>query len=103
MSDKLEKCPNCGGSIKYYDRVSRIVRTKGRITKRVNIPRLRCSNCGSVHRVLPDYICPYKQYEAEIIRGVTEGLITCETFGYEDYPCEATMIRWRTQNLQHLL
>ena len=30
-----------------------------------------------------------------IIIGVIEGLITCETFGFEDYPCEMTMIRWR--------
>ena len=27
--------------------------------------------------------------------GVLEGLITCETLGFEDYPCEMTMIRWR--------
>lgn len=36
-----------------------------------------------------------KQYEADIIIGVLEGLITCGTLGFEDYPCEMTMIRWR--------
>ncbi|MEQ2698093.1 DUF6431 domain-containing protein, partial [Hungatella hathewayi] len=56
------------------------------------------------HRELPDYIFPYKQYEAEVIRGVLEGFITCETYGYEDYPCEMTMVRWRnSQELQLLL
>jgi hypothetical protein len=44
---------------------------------------------------LPDFIFPYKQYEADIIIGVIEGLITCDTLGFEDYPCEMTMIRWR--------
>lgn len=45
----------------------------------------------------------YKQYESEIIAGVIEGLITCETFGYEDYPCEMTMIRWKAHKSQLLL
>lgn len=97
-------CPDCGGPLKYYDRVPRIVRTKMRNTRWIKIRRLRCSKCGHLHRELPDYIFPYKQYEAEVIRGVIEGLITCETIGYEDYPCEMTMIRWiDSQELQLLL
>lgn len=64
------------------------------------IRRLRCRECGMVHRELPEFIFPYKQYEAEIIIGVIEGFITCETLGFEDYPCEMTMIRWRTQKVQ---
>ena len=69
-------CETCGAPLKYYDTVSRIVRTKGHIT-----------------------IYPYKQYEAEIIDGVVEGFITCDTIGFEDYPCELTMFRWRSENL----
>lgn len=46
---------------------------------------------------------PYKQYEAEVIIGVLEGLITCETLGFEDYPCEMTMSRWIAQEQQLLL
>lgn len=91
-------CPNCGGDLKYYDKVRRILRTKKRETKRVQIRRLRCSVCGSVHRELPNYILPYKQYETEVIIGVIEGLISPDTIGYEDYPCEATMNKWKKQN-----
>jgi len=87
-------CPNCGGDLKYYDNVQRIVRTKGRKTKRLKIRRLRCYSCGSLHRELPDSIFPYKQYEAEVINGVLEGFITADTIGYEDYPSEMTMFRW---------
>ena len=47
--------------------------------------RLQCTRCGSVHRELPELIFPYKQYEAEVIIGVLEGFITCETIGFEDY------------------
>ena len=92
-------CPDCGGILKYYDSVSRIVRTKMRKSRWVKIRRLRCSKCGHLHRELPDYIFPYKQYEAEVIRGVIDGLITCETIGFEDYPCEATMDQWKAHEL----
>lgn len=95
-------CPCCGGNLKYYDKVQRIVRTKGRASKQVKISRLKCVKCGAIHRELPDYIIPYKQYEVEVIKGVLEGLITCETLGYEDYPCEATIIRWISQKVQLL-
>lgn len=96
ISNDVSTCPKCGGQLKYYDRVERIVRTKGRKTWKIPLRRLRCSRCGSVHRELPELIFPYKQYEAEVIIGVLEGFITCETMGFEDYPCEMTMFRWTT-------
>lgn len=96
-------CPKCGGELKYYGMVPRIIRTKNRATFWVKIRRLRCCKCGSYHREIPELIFPYKQYEAEVIIGVLEGLITCETLGFEDYPCELTMLRWRTQKSQLLL
>ena len=95
ISDNQSICPKCGGQLKYYDHVQRLVRTKFGNKKWVAIRRLRCRSCHAVHRELPDFIFPYKQYEADIIIGVLEGLITCETLGFEDYPCEMTMIRWR--------
>lgn len=98
----ISVCPKCGGELRYYDSVKRIVRTKARITKWVNIRRLRCSVCGSIHRELPEELFPYKQYEAEVIIGVVDGLITCETLGFEDYPCEMTMTRWMAQKQQFL-
>ena len=50
-----------------------------------------------LHRELTELLFPYKQYESEVITGVLEGLITCETIGFEDYPCEMTMLRWLSQ------
>jgi hypothetical protein len=93
-------CPDCGGDLKYYDKVQRILRTKGRASKHVIVRRLRCAKCGRVHRELPDYILPYKQYEAGIIKGVLDGRITSDTIGFEDHPCEMTMVRWRLQKLR---
>lgn len=98
ITNDVSTCPKCGGDLKYYDRVTRIVRTKGRKTWKIPMRRLQCTRCGSVHRELPELIFPYKQYEAEVIIGVLEGFITCETIGFEDYPCEMTMIRWQAQD-----
>ena len=95
-------CPNCRGHLKYYDSVPRIVRTRGRATDRIRIRRFRCSNCRKIHREISDDICPHKQYEAEIIRGVLDGFITPNTYGYEDYPCEMTMRRWKNQPYEQL-
>ncbi len=96
-------CPYCSGLLKYYDTVRRIIRIKERKTYWVKIRRLKCNNCGTVHRELPAFIFPYKQYHAKIIFNVLSERITYETLGYEDYPCEMTMNRWRTQKLQFLL
>ena len=88
-------CPTCNHeTLKYYDKVKRIVRSKNGTTKWISVPRFKCSKCGSYHRKLPDTLLPFKHYEADVIRGVREQLITPCTYEYEDYPCEMTMKRW---------
>jgi len=96
-------CPNCGVSMKHYDSVYRVVRTKGGTVRRIKIRRMKCPDCKRIRRDTPDYIYPYKQYEAEVINGVIEGFITPETLGYEDYPCEATMARWKSAKIANTL
>ena len=103
VHNNQNNCPKCSGALKYYDNVKRIVRTKGGRVRWIKLRRLRCSRCGSMHRELPDCIFPYKQYDTEIIRGVLEGFITCETLGYEDYPSEVTMLRWKASRKLHAL
>lgn len=97
VSFNISVCPNCRGKLKYYDSVPRVVRTRGRASVYIQIRRFRCSKCKKVHREIPDDIYPYKQYDAEIIRGVLDGFITSSTFGFEDYPCEMTMTRWKSK------
>lgn len=98
-----ENCPKCGNPLKYYDTRRRIVLSKKRSVKKAYIRRLKCTVCQALHSELPDYIFPYKRYDAEIIQGVLEGLITSDTLGFENYPCAETMDIWRTRNLQGLL
>lgn len=103
VRNNISTCPTCGGKLKPYDKVLRIVRTKERKTVHIQLRRLQCSECGHIHREIPHFIYPYKQYEKAVIQGVLEGYITGETLGYEDYPCEMTMRRWLSSQNLHLL
>lgn len=89
-----ENCPKCQGKLRYYDCVKRITITKYRVKNKIAIKRFKCMTCNSIHREIPPEILPFKQYEKEIVEGVIEGLITSDTLGFEDYPCEMTMKRW---------
>ena len=89
-------CTNCKGPLVKFGTVDRYIKTRYCKREKTNLQRYRCKNCGMVHRMIPDYILPYKQYEADVINGVREGLITASTKGFEDYPTELTMKRWST-------
>lgn len=88
-------CPKCNGKLKYYDRVGRFVIEEFRYARKIQIRRLRCVSCGSVHRELPEDVFPYKQYGKEIIMDILSGSIDYDTIGFEDYPCDVTILRWR--------
>lgn len=80
-----------------YDRVTRKIRAEfGRIEK-IKIYRYKCQNCGKVHRELPDYLLPYKQFKRDIIEGALVGTLDTSDLPYEDYPCEVTVKRWITE------
>lgn len=87
-------CPVCGGNLKLYDHVMRIIREKKGEKDHIYIRRMKCVDCGKIHRELPRYALPYIQYDKDIVMGVLTGQITSDDLDYEDYPCEMTMIRW---------
>ena len=91
------KCKYCGGYEKHYDKVIRYVKIEYGKKKKVILNRNKCTNCGRIHRVLPYFIMPYKQYRKDIILSVINRTITSNTIGFEDYPCELTMIRWKKE------
>ncbi|MDD3239832.1 MAG: DUF6431 domain-containing protein [Lachnospira sp.] len=94
------KCDRCGHKMRHRDYVKRIVKSKGGVSRDIQIQRLYCKNCNHIKRELPSYLLAYKHYESEIIKGVIDGSITSNDIEYEDYPCEKTMERWRSQKLQ---
>lgn len=93
-----DKCPKCSSQLKYYDTVKRIARAGGPDKPTKYIRRMKCTECGSVHRELPDILEPFKHYESELINKVVEGLITCDSYGFEDYPSAMTARRWKEAN-----
>ena len=95
MCHNTELCLECGSSAKYYDMVKRIVRGKNGKKRFITIKRYFCSSCGSVHRIIPDYILPFKHYEKSIINGFVSGKLSSEQLEFEDYPCDATIAHWK--------
>ena len=90
----VTKCPLCYGDLKYYDRVKRLTKKEYGMKNYVNIRRFKCSKCKRIHRELPRYILPYRQYTSDIILDVLNGLISSDMIKYEDFPNEMTMKRW---------
>jgi hypothetical protein len=89
-------CPDCGTQMSYRDSRKRIRRKKGGVKLWVMVSRFLCSACNRLHTALPDFLIPYKHYEAEIIRKVIDGEVTAETIDAETFsrPAEITLARW---------
>ncbi|MCD8022577.1 MAG: DUF6431 domain-containing protein [Lachnospiraceae bacterium] len=87
-------CPICGEALEERDTCIRYLLREGREREIYIIPRGECAKCGRIHRMLPDIAAPYKQYAAEVISGVLDGVVQPGDEDSADYPCEATMQRW---------
>ena len=90
-------CPCCGNPLKYRDSRRRVHKITGGRKEWCLIRRLKCSSdkCGRLHNELPDFMFPYKHYDAGLIEDVADGVVSEEDTGMEDYPCEGTMKHWR--------
>ena len=57
------------------------------------INRMKCTGCGRIHRQLTDGMVKFKQYAAEAIEDVIDGVIS--ESDPIDSPCDGTMKHWR--------
>lgn len=94
VSDNESVCPVCGGELRYLETVQRIVRTDFGRSHWIDVERVICMDCGRKHRVTPNTMLPYKQYEAKIINGFISGEYSSFDLEFEDYPCENTIKLW---------
>ena len=86
-------CTKCkAGMLQYRDQCPRICRELEGEKDIYMIPRGKCTNCGTLHRILPDFMQAYKQYSVSSVRAVIDGVITTEDA--LDRPCEMTIMRW---------
>lgn len=94
IKSETDSCPKCGGELKYYDSVIRIQKfPEGKIRKKL-LSRMKCRNCGSLHRVIPEDILPYKQYARSVVESNEE---------YLDYPSESSIYRWHAKNTCNIM
>lgn len=89
-------CPQCGGKVKYYDHVKRIVIYPGHKVHRIIVPRYRCCVCNKIHRQLPECIFPHKHYHSAVILAILNGFVDDSNLLFEDYPSEETVKRWKS-------
>lgn len=94
-SNAISYCPICGEPLVYRDFCERGILLEGRERQIYRIHRLRCPKCGKIHRELPDFMAPFKQYAVEVISGVLDEIIQSDDEDSMDYPCEETMLRWK--------
>lgn len=98
-------CPECRGHLCYRDSRLRIRKKEGGSAEYLVIRRFRCEDCGRYHNELPDCLVPYKHYEAEVVSGVLDGVVSPDDLDSEDFPCAMTMFRWicwLNDNLQRI-
>ena len=71
LSDSSEfLCPTCKkGILHFRDYCRRIVRYEGGDSEWIFIPRHQCDNpqCRRLHRMLPDFLVPFRHYHEEVI------------------------------------
>lgn len=84
-------CPCCGERLKIIgSRLRKCIKGSGE-TIILNIRRLRCVHCKQIHHELPDFVVPYKRYEADCIENVVSALHTTLDTAAD----ECTFYRWR--------
>lgn len=98
--DRFPVCPTCQTPLKYRDTRRRHIRKEGGIKVWGRIRRLLCPKCHRLHNELPVELSPHKHYEVEVIEGVVDDVVLPNDEDSEDYPCEATMERWK-QWIEH--
>lgn len=89
MDESECTCPSCGGHLSVHDhRVRRVILKSGRKVTLL-VPRGRCPKCRRLHVELPNFVVPFKHYEAQAIQDVVDGP------GKMSCPAEdSTMRRW---------
>lgn len=85
-SNESLPCPLCGGHLISRDsRRRRLIRDDGNSIT-LQIRRLLCKKCNTLHSELPDIVQPFKHYASSVIQKVLDGRT-------DDCPAEDTTIR----------
>lgn len=89
-------CPVCKeGNLIFHDYCRRIARHEGNESEWLLIPRHKCNNprCEKLHRMLPDFLVPFKHYTEDVISDAVTDRLRPELI--DDAPSPATIRRWK--------
>ena len=89
-------CPVCKqGCLIFRDYCTRNVRYEGGETETYRIPRHQCNNprCKRIHRLLPDFMVPFKHYAEDVISDAVNDRL--DPFRTDDAPSLVTIRRWK--------
>ena len=89
-SAEVVPCPCCGKLLFVIGSRHRVWYQSSGERAKLIIRRLCCKSCGKIHHELPDFLVPYKRYDAESI----EGVVT-EPVRKDIAADESTLSRWR--------
>ena len=70
-------CTICGGSLRYRDKVPRIMKRYNGEKSYVMIERRKCQNpdCNRLHRCLPSQLTRFKHFLTEIIEDTVDDIV----------------------------
>ena len=97
-------CPTCKkGILVFRDYCRRILRHEADEPEWLQIPHHQCSNpgCGKVHRMLPDFIVPFKHYREETISDAIDGRLSSNET--DDQPSEHLIQLWKRWIAENIL
>ena len=100
-------CPICGAPLTARDHKKRVWKKERGEKSWVMIRRLVCTNkvCNHLHNELPDFLIPYKHYEAQLIEDVIDETITEDDVAEMDYPSLMTIkvwMEWFQRNISNI-
>jgi len=96
-SKEESRCPICNGSVTVRDSRDRKVIDDSGEQKLYRLRRLKCRSCNKLHIELPDFMVPYKHYEAAVIEAALDE--TTDSCPADD----STIQRWKVWLRQLIL
>jgi hypothetical protein len=88
-SREKHNCPDCGGKLSGHGKDNRHIKNEHGEKEWYQISRTKCQGCKRTHSMLPDFMLPYKHYQADIIESVIDEVDPF--FAIE----ESTIYRWK--------
>ena len=71
--NKYPVCPKCDKTMAYRDTCDRHGLNADAICQWYVLRRFKCVDCNNIHREIPDFLFPYKHYEADVIQAAIDG------------------------------